>query len=695
MPINCHPLSCFYSSTTKKRMKDSVLYRKHHSVKVGEINRFIIEYTPEGNPIETQKLTKSLCLKVRNMEALPLRAAYLMGPFIVYVDVRSAEYDHRKSCFITADQPLFEPNLQAGQSFYSELSLHTIREKYVWVVDISSQILFTDSTEVNFELLIGTDRDLLEKSNGLVDDVLPDTEELRVTFHDTIDLWNSPAPNMEKPIHLVVLTHGLYSNVGADMYFIKECIDKMAHKTGENILVKGYQGNVCKTEKGIKFLGKGVAEYIVNDLLPNYPSIAKISFIAHSLGGLIQTYSIAYLLKNYPDFFTKIKPDKFITLASPLLGIANENPAYVKLSLTVGVVGRTGQDLGLFGSSPLLLKLPKGPTHQILKMFNQRTVYANALHDGIVPLRTSALLYLDWRGLAEVTSARKNEDKSHPDAGAPDLVDQASYTENESNSTVAQIPETSFDAAAEEGEILPYITSKVLSPFQAMLSLCAPMVKQEHEVSKYKRYQTIREDDNEDTGPVKLKGIPKSSMIQSATKVLLPPLPSKKFICEPSSRENVILHDKVYQESDLPPKHFSKSPSLLNSLNPDHRLHKLEEEIARLWHKDMAWRKVLVKLQPDAHNNIIVRRRFANAYGWGVIEHLVNNHFSTISPDKDDEPKKEEISPDDGDDWVNDEEEVNEEAYDENAESSKKLDYGNVAQDEEMTEKMFMSGYYN
>jgi hypothetical protein len=54
---------------------------------------------------------------------------------------------------------------------------------------------------------------------------------------------------------------------------------------------------------------------------------------------------------------------------------------------------------------------------------------------------------------------------------------------------------------------------------------------------------------------------------------------------------------------------------------------RLEEKIARDWHSDMTWRKVLVKLEPDAHNNIIVRRMFPNAYGWPVIEHLVREHF--------------------------------------------------------------------
>lgn len=55
---------------------------------------------------------------------------------------------------------------------------------------------------------------------------------------------------------------------------------------------------------------------------------------------------------------------------------------------------------------------------------------------------------------------------------------------------------------------------------------------------------------------------------------------------------------------------------------------KVEEKIARAYHRDLSWRKVLVKLEPDAHNNLIVRRMFANAFGWPVVHHLVDAHFS-------------------------------------------------------------------
>lgn len=55
---------------------------------------------------------------------------------------------------------------------------------------------------------------------------------------------------------------------------------------------------------------------------------------------------------------------------------------------------------------------------------------------------------------------------------------------------------------------------------------------------------------------------------------------------------------------------------------------KIEEKIARAYHKDLSWRKVLVRLEPDAHNNMVVRRMFANAYGWPVIKHLCDTHFA-------------------------------------------------------------------
>ncbi len=233
----------------------------------------------------------------------------------------------------------------------------------------------------------------------------------------------------------------------------------------EEVVVRGFSGNATRTERGVKFLGKRLARYILSMTYPDQPflptakaaseaithtlkttghkhggagtpahhnstihtgppvsgnrlyKITKISFVAHSLGGLVQMYAVAYIQKHSPKFFDLIEPVNFIAMASPFLGLNHENPIYVNFALDFGLVGRTGQDLGLtwraptlarsgwgaivsnlgenahkhvYGeaqpeSKPLLRILPTGPAHTALKKFRNRTVYSNVVNDGIVP----------------------------------------------------------------------------------------------------------------------------------------------------------------------------------------------------------------------------------------------------------------------------------------------------------------------
>lgn len=606
---------------------DRILFRQIKSVKIGQSERFKIFYNPnldnDGNSQQEipMQLPKNLWVKVKNTQLIALRAAYLAGPYVLYVDCRSGDYSTKENYFITADQPVFEPQLLPGQSFYVELSCHTLKPSYCWVVDVVSQIIFNNTIEVDFEIIIGTSKKILHDSsfpektivNSDKIGLFTDPSLLHVSNLDTFDLWNLPLPNLDKKIHLVILTHGLHSNVSADMFYLKEEIDK---QNIDNIVVKGYFGNVGKTERGIKYLGSRIAEYIVELVTKNETfnqgKVDKISFIGHSLGGLTQTFAIAYLHVNFPWFFQNIQPINFITISSPLLGIVNENPLYIKLALLAGIVGRTGQDLGLKfverDSKPLLLLLPTGPTHTILKKFRRRTVYANAINDGLVPLRTSALLYLDYKGILKLfdTTKKQNEDQT------------------------AKIPK--------QETVFPDETNKFL--VQGMLTFFMPQ-KQEKQSEKqsdgaYRKFQTNISSNVEDP---QTDILPTSSVFDAIPNLVLPPLPTMKYITDPQSRENVILHDKVYHEDDLPahgPDHDSEklTDTKLNNFKKriletiDNDVEHLEEEIAREYHKSMTWRKVIVKLEPDAHNNIVVRRRFANAYGWPVIEHLVNHHFT-------------------------------------------------------------------
>lgn len=647
-----------YAMSEDDNLTLKILYREIKPLKLGDTNRFKIHYTPEcvSSSIDKDeiKIPQSLWVKVRNIEPLALRAAYIAGPYVLYVDCKSDAYDVHKKCFVTADQPVFEPQLLPGQSFYAELSCHTVQDEYSWTVDVMSQIIFSHSLSVEYEITVGTSRAILHDASipdrkvansDKVGTFIP-TSILSVSFQDTFDLWNLPVPDPKKDIHLVILTHGLHSNVSGDMFYLKEQIDRAA--TGQNVVVKGFFGNIGKTERGIKYLGSRVAEYII-DLVTNNETfkgkISRISFVGHSLGGLVQTFAIAYLQSNFPWFFQTIEPINFITLASPLLGVVHENPLYVKLALLAGIVGQTGRDLGLKfveqDEKPLLLLLPTGPTHQVLKKFHRRTVYANLINDGIVPLRTSALLYLDYKGLSQVMSSDTLEDKR-------ELNDH-------------KIPnEVSQSESGNEDWALLLSVQAVMSYFMPQKQAENP--KDSNTLSKFQTSVVDKEDALNDKQII--QNLPKSSVFQIVSSLILPPLPSVKYITDPQSRENVVIHDKIYAEDDLPspkpttPKQEALGLGLKLNIHKrilgsiDYEIEHLEEAIAREYHRKMTWRKVLLRLNIDAHNNIIVRRRFSNAHGWPVIDHLVENHFSEECAIKDKSKSSGAISPNNEDEEI-------------------------------------------
>ena len=989
--------------------------------------RYTITYTPSLDRI--LPLPEYLHLRIKNTASLPLRAAYLHGPYTAYVSVRRQEFHPYKAweSEIERDElevPQYEPNLKAGASFYTllkvpdklrddalklvateenasggrsldlsiDLSMRngagnekksTEPKSVTWIIEVISQTIFSAKATVGFELLLGRDEKSLGYGLGFgsspfqsfkspamsnfekglnenststgggggenkTSGVLSLSVKLKV--QNTADLWNLPpfpswsdgssledeggsngqeAPDPDelderenrrkqeeaarrrkrvtKKVHLVIITHGLHSNTGADMLFMKEAIDDEARRQEgayqgkkaannknnggwfdgcgaskpntakeeevdeddrEMTIVRGFHGNVCSTERGIKWLGKRLAKYVISLASPeqsntnplqqpkprtpnklrkqNYhphltpiarnklqntpkphqqsrpetPSqpaykVTSISFIGHSLGGLVQTYAIAFIHAHHPDFFKEAKPLNFVSLASPFLGLSNENPMYIKFALDFGLVGRTGQDLGLtwrapnmaasalnaianhtpFANSrdtamggggkaditkPLLRILPTGPAHQVFKMFRNRTVYANVVNDGIVPLRTSCLLYLDWKGLGKVEKARRENQvvglvgwgwqqlttgssdstpRLHNVANTKEesvsttsiltsqsqtgrgfkatleTVQQAASTEeqetNLSGATAAsgsdnrglsepqEAPPLQISASIVPNPPVPSVPvagGNTVNPFSSLMTLLRPQAKKRPSQDRipkiYHRAQTPQSvspavsppespsspaELSRAASPANLRDIPsiqqafedspplvtsyddfdnpiiappKTTILEAAGDVLNPPLPTVEFIINPDSRPKTIWHDRVYHSEDipLPPlKEQTKSmlgrragngsgdsydsngfmandnrPSRQTATSTDDNGNisgssapstkqqvqlKVEEKIARAYHKDLSWRKVLVRLEPDAHNNIVVRRMFANAYGWPVVRHLVDTHF--------------------------------------------------------------------
>ncbi|KAK9464495.1 putative serine esterase-domain-containing protein [Lipomyces arxii] len=596
-----------------------LLFKTKSSVKVGQLHRYRITYIPSKDNISP--IPKSLHLKVRNTELFPLRAAYLNGPFILYVDVTPSGYDPFTSVTSHYNNPAFESQLKPAQSYLTELKLDPAKLVHEWTVDVVSQLIFSSSATVGFELSLGRDESSLaiDTSDGVF------SSALTVSHLDTSAIWSTPPPDTTKPIHLIVISHGLHSNTGADMLFLKSRIEMAAAQAGDNVIVRGYFDNVCRTERGVKYLGKRLAQYVATNL--REPGIDRISFVGHSLGGLVMTYAIAYIHVHYPDFFDTIKPVNFIALATPFLGLSNENPIYVKFALDFGVVGKSGQDLGLtwkpsspFTSSveskPLLRILPTGPAAEILRRFKRRTVYANAVNDGIVPLRTSALLFLDWRGLAKANQALRGErvtdshSSSHVDVREEDIDDVDNVVDTDVPEPTAQREKTDTGFMS------------ALKPIQYALSYLRPQAMHKRPAKIYDRSQTLSDTTDDDDAAAaaaaneRLAPLPKTSVFVSATSILNPPQPPTEFILDVDSRPKTIFHDRIYRPEDLPTKSDCKTEKA-----------KTEERIARAWHDHLTWRKVLVQLEPDAHNNIVVRRTYANAYGWPVIGHLVQHHF--------------------------------------------------------------------
>ena len=885
------------------------------------------------------------------------------GPYTLYTACYPATFDpnHKNERLSSESCPEFEPNLRAGGSWTSRLTVpENIREtagkanvkrgidgstpSCTWIIEISSQVIFSTSASVNYELLVGRDEKSVELGfSSLTGQAVATPGQLHdhqqskrsktghgsaqpkgvfshavtLVVEDTESLWNKPAlpewddegkdrgkrrsypdpgegsdfssghpageagerepkAKKRKRVHLVVLTHGLHSNLGADMLYLKESIDAAAKEARqsardkkakeksmnlsksfkggakaeskgskgqpnsstaplsggqdnldpgadvdeedeEEVIVRGFDRNVTRTERGIQYLGKRLAKWVLSMTYPDQPylpvknslpkklsrvftgdqkpdiqqspaqhshssihrpakkpndlayKITSISFISHSLGGLTQTYAIAYIHKHSPNFFNEIKPINFVAMATPFLGLSNENPVYVRFALDLGLVGRTGQDLGLTwraptmvrsgwdamiggigsegqrahkqpdpGSKPLLRILPTGHTHQVLKLFRNRTVYSNVVNDGIVPLRTSCLLFLDWSGLdrvekarrdnglvgtmagwgwSEITGANKSSSRHLRVDNGNDAWSQSDLSGDESASqggeTAVPQPEENAvrdDTTAEgnqngtnkhqldpQGKLFEdeeYDASKAKEtasqqpahPLAGLLSFLRPSQpkkpsKSHHHSPKntkiYKRSQTTNhladdvastssegssavgpkqgrpgavrgdsmiEDPNNDLAP------PKTTIFEAAGDVLNPPLPTREFLINPQGRPRTIFHDRVYHPDDIPPPPTKKKreglkrslsseswnrPSRINTdsggestQTADTSSMKVEEKIARAYHHDLSWRKVLVRLEPDAHNNMVVRRMFPNCYGWPVVKHLVDTHFA-------------------------------------------------------------------
>ncbi|CAO2823014.1 unnamed protein product [Amaranthus hypochondriacus] len=249
------------------------------------------------------------------------------------------------------------------------------------------------------------------------------------------------------PQHLVVMVNGLIGSASdwkfAANQFVKQLPDK--------VMVHCSQCNTAKlTFDGVDLMGERLADEVSN-VISCRPGFQKISFIAHSLGGLVARYAIGKLYEPhetaYPSAAKKnrtedmesvgkdcqgriagLEPMNFVTVATPHLG----SRGHRQLPFLCGVLflekqasqtahliaGRSGKHLFLMDNNeaepPLLVRMASDSYElkfiSALHSFKRRVAYANVNYDHVVGWSTSSI-----RRLRELPKANLlAHDKKYP-----------------------------------------------------------------------------------------------------------------------------------------------------------------------------------------------------------------------------------------------------------------------------------------
>ncbi|KAF9304173.1 hypothetical protein BGZ74_002208 [Mortierella antarctica] len=329
---------------------------------------------------------------------------------------------------------------------------------------------------------------------------------------------------------------------------------------------------------------------------------SKISFLGHSLGGLINIYALGYIQeKTAGQFFAQIQPVHFLTIATPLLGVGFEHPWVLGYALAQGVVGQTGKDLSLkdrsgnhakgTGASEALLPLPEceldtshepllvamarpgSVSNTALKMFKDRTSYANIDNDMAVRFQTSTMM------------------------GIP-TFDMDHFFSPEGASTQPKRNLYSAVVSSALAFLFPAVPSK--KKLLEALEAPSPIVVVSH-VDAVLAPKT--------SGEVDESAVDTSTTLTTATSVT-------SFGSHRSSSSS---------SSSKSTKNSSRAGSSSSTTKSKSR-QELAELVAQGYHTDMDWIKIGVFIANEAHVQIVVRRKWYNLDGWKCVQDVVERH---------------------------------------------------------------------
>lgn len=243
------------------------------------------------------------------------------------------------------------------------------------------------------------------------------------SVHSGEDLWASGSSSRRRfPEHLVIMVNGLVGSAEDWRFAAEQFVKKLPDKV---IVHRSECNSLTLTFDGVDLMGERLAEEVIS-VVNRRPGVQKISFVAHSLGGLIARYAIGRLYepvrrdspindhhinedKNLEGKIAGLEPMNFITFASPHLGSRGHKQLPILCGLPFLerrasetahlIVGRTGKHLFLTdsdeGRPPLLLRMVDDDDdimfRSALQSFNRRVAYANANYDHMVGWGTSSI----------------------------------------------------------------------------------------------------------------------------------------------------------------------------------------------------------------------------------------------------------------------------------------------------------------
>ncbi|XP_078157748.1 lipid droplet phospholipase 1-like isoform X2 [Carex rostrata] len=217
------------------------------------------------------------------------------------------------------------------------------------------------------------------------------------------------------PEHLVIMVNGLGGSPNDWKFADEELVKRFPDK----VVVHRSQCNTAKlTYDGVDRMGERLADE-VRSVVEKRRGVTKISFVAHSLGGLIARYAIGILYSHetvsdgsldeeLKGRIAGLEPINFITSATPHLGSRGHKQLPFLFGISILertavetahlIIGRTGKHLFLTdqddGKPPLLVRMTEDQDDikfiSALRAFKRRVAYANSSYDHIVGWRTSS-----------------------------------------------------------------------------------------------------------------------------------------------------------------------------------------------------------------------------------------------------------------------------------------------------------------